>query len=113
MHRIAFARARRFLNYHPVAQGSAIGASILTAVAFFALLLLLMLFADLIVNRGEIPSYLQLSAAEQAVFQADAVPPEDAESVLEVTRQLKYMGFAPSDVRGWLNGTPLDKLSHR
>ena len=75
MHSNAFARARQFLNYYPLAKWSAIVGSLLTAVAFFVLLLLLGLFADLIVNRGEIPSYIQLSASERAAFQGASLYP--------------------------------------
>ena len=113
MHSNAFARARQFLNYYPLAKWSAIVGSLLTAVAFFVLLLLLGLFADLIVNRGEIPSYIQLSASERAAFQAEAYPPDSPEAVEDATSVLRDIGFAPSDARGWLAGTFLDKLSYR
>ena len=113
MHRAAFARARRFLSYHPVAEWTAIVASLLTAVTFIALLLLLTVFADLIASRGEVPSYLQLSSSERAAFQTETSPPDDAESLEDLTRLLGEIGFTPADISGWLAGTPLDRLSYR
>jgi ATP-binding cassette, subfamily B, bacterial len=66
--RAAFARARSFLNYYPVAKWSALVAGAATGVLYVALLLLLGLFIDLTVNRGEIPAYQHLWPQEQAAF---------------------------------------------
>lgn len=69
MEREAFARAWRFLNYQPAAKWAAQIAAVATAVLYVALLVVLGLFADLLVNRGQIPTYLTLQAADQDRFQ--------------------------------------------
>jgi ATP-binding cassette subfamily B protein len=66
--RAAFARARRFLNYNPVATWSALIAAAGTGVFYVGLLVVLGLFADSVVNQGQIPSYEDLSTARQAEF---------------------------------------------
>ena len=67
--RSAFARARSFLNYHPAAKWSALTAAVGTAVTYVLLLMLLALFADLIVNRGEIPALGTLSDLDRQTFE--------------------------------------------
>ncbi|MCI0459016.1 MAG: ABC transporter ATP-binding protein/permease [Gemmataceae bacterium] len=69
MERAAFARARSFLNYHPVAKWSALVAGILAGVFYVGLLVLLGLFADLAINRGEIPAFQHLSTQQRTAFQ--------------------------------------------
>src|ERR1700687_6114767 len=69
MERSAFARARSFLNYHPVAKWSSLAAAVGTSVLYVVLLVLLGLFADLIVNRGQIPAFYSLSHADREAFQ--------------------------------------------
>jgi ATP-binding cassette subfamily B protein len=64
----AFARARRFLDYSPVAKWSALIAAVGTGVLFVALLGVLGLFVDLVVSRGEIPSFRDLPPQAQAYF---------------------------------------------
>ncbi|HYT94414.1 MAG TPA: ABC transporter ATP-binding protein [Gemmataceae bacterium] len=68
MERAAFARARGFLNYHPVAKWAALLAGVGTGVLYVVLLLLLGLFLDLTINRGDIPAYQKLSSPEQRAF---------------------------------------------
>ena len=69
MEREAFARARRFLSYSPVAKWIALTAAVGTGIFYVALLVVLGLFADLIVSRGEIPAFRNLALADQeAVF---------------------------------------------
>src|SRR5690242_16617036 len=63
--REAFARAWRFMSYRPAAKWAAVAAGIATAVFYIALLLVLGLFADLMVSRGRIPSYHELSQADR------------------------------------------------
>lgn len=63
-----FARARSFLNYRPLAKWSAIAAAVGTGVLFVVLLLVLHLFADLVVNRGRIPTYQDLPPVQQEDF---------------------------------------------
>ncbi len=65
MERQAFARALRFLNYLPLAKWTALIASVGTAILFVALLSILALFADLMVNHGELPTYAQLPSRAQ------------------------------------------------
>src|SRR5262249_5932816 len=66
--RKAFTRAWRFLGYKPVAKWSALAASVVTAICYVALLLVLSLFADLLVNRGQIPNYRALSPKDREAF---------------------------------------------
>jgi ATP-binding cassette subfamily B protein len=66
--REAFARVRRYLNYSPVAKWSALAAAVATGVLYVALLAVLGLFADLMVSRGEIPSFSGLADWEQDSF---------------------------------------------
>ncbi len=66
--RAAFARARTFLNYHPVAKWSALVAAVLTGVLYVLLLMVLGLFADLAINRGHIPAYQHLPSQQRATF---------------------------------------------
>ncbi len=63
-----FARARTFLNYHPVAKWSALVSAVGTGLLFVGLLIVLALFADLMVNRGEIPCLANLSPRERDAF---------------------------------------------
>src|SRR2546423_617668 len=79
MERSAFARARTFLNYHPVAKWSALAAAVGTAVLFVVLLLLLSLFVELIVDRGDIPAYMSLSPRDQERFDAKWADPFGAQ----------------------------------
>src|SRR5205823_2880072 len=60
----AFARCQKFLGYHPAAQWLSIVSSILSAIIYVSLIVLLGLFIDLMVERGEIPSFHQLSRQE-------------------------------------------------
>ena len=69
--RAAFARARSFLNYHSAAKWSSLVASIGTAVLYVVLLMLLGLYADLMVNRGQIPALYNLSTVDRENFQEE------------------------------------------
>ncbi len=91
MNRKAFARAWSFLQYHPVAKWSAMSAAVAAALLYVAMLVVLGLFADLIVNRGQIPSYANLSAQRQQAAQDawDALSPEERE------HRLSQMGLVP------------------
>lgn len=68
MERRAFARALRFLNYLPFAKWTALVASVGAGVLFVALLALLALFADLMVNRGQVPAFPQLLTRAQHAY---------------------------------------------
>ena len=85
MEREAFARARRFLNYSPVAKWLALVAAVSSGVFYVALLVVLGLFADLVVSRGVIPSFRDLSPAEKDYFlqHQAAVTVEDLEKAAQ------------------------------
>src|SRR5258707_2767607 len=74
--RQAFARARTYLNYHPVAKWSALLAAVGTGVLYVALLVVLWLFADLMVSRGRIPSFSDLPDQQQEELLARWTPSE-------------------------------------
>jgi ATP-binding cassette subfamily B protein len=83
--RAAFARARRFLNYHLVAKWSALTAAVGTGVLYVGLLIVLGLFADLMVNRGRVPAYRDLAASRQEEFREEwgELPAEDRQQLLQ------------------------------
>jgi ATP-binding cassette subfamily B protein len=62
----AFARARRFLNYNPLAKWSALAAGVGTGLLYVGLLFVLGLVADLMVSRGDIPTFAELPPATQS-----------------------------------------------
>jgi len=64
----AFVRARRFLDYSPLAKWSALVTAVGTGVLYVALLVVLGLFVDLVVSRGEIPSFRDLSPVLKEYF---------------------------------------------
>ncbi len=64
----ALERIRADFVKTPTARWGAILSSVGSAVAYFFLLLLLYLFVDLLVWRGEIPTYAQLTAARKRAF---------------------------------------------
>ncbi len=66
--RRAFARAWTYLNYNAVAKWTALIAAVATGVLYVLLLIVLWLFGDLMVHRGQIVSYDELNPAEQANF---------------------------------------------
>ncbi len=68
--RAAFAKAFAYLNYHPTAKWSAYAAAVGTGVLYVGLLGVLWLFADLIVQRGRIPAYSELSHRQKDFRQA-------------------------------------------
>src|SRR5262245_22195593 len=80
--RAAFARARRFLNYNRVAKWSALLAAVGTGVLYVGLLVVLGLFADLLINRGQIPAYRDLTPHQQEEFQTEWQSREDRRQVL-------------------------------
>src|SRR5262249_40374264 len=79
MEAAAFARAQSFLNYSPIAKWSAIASGVATVVFYVVLLVVLALFADLMVNRGEIPCFDSLPKREWHAYVEDSLPlPSDA-----------------------------------
>ncbi|HJT75834.1 MAG TPA: ABC transporter ATP-binding protein [Gemmataceae bacterium] len=83
--RHAFTRARKYLNYNAAAKWAALLAGAGTALIYVALLVLLGLFADLMIHRGAIPSYAELTPAEQARFQDfwQGLPTERQQQLLQ------------------------------
>ena len=69
--RTGFSRACSYLNYKPVSKWTAYVASVLTGFLYVALLIILGLFADLMVNRGLLPSYRELGSGEKKIFLED------------------------------------------
>jgi ATP-binding cassette, subfamily B, bacterial len=100
VNRAAFARARRFLNYFAAAKWAAHAAAVGAGILYVALLVLLGLFADLMVNRGRVPAFRQLSPAEQAHFEQSLRPlAEDTEAarqrLREIHESLAELGVEP------------------
>src|SRR5262245_29104664 len=83
--RSAFARACAYLNYRAAAKWTAYISAVLTALLFVVLLVLLTLFADLIVNRGQLPAFDDLTPAEQERVLAgrDELTPAERRELLE------------------------------
>jgi ABC-type multidrug transport system fused ATPase/permease subunit len=69
--RTAFAKACAYLNYSPVAKWCAHLAAVGTGLVYVVLLVLLWLFADLMVSRGRLPTFAELTPKEQEVFRAE------------------------------------------
>jgi ATP-binding cassette subfamily B protein len=95
--RKAFARAWRYLNYNPTAKWSALVAGVGVGLLYVALLVVLFLFADLMVHRGEVPSYRHLDRSDQDKFQEywRGLAPEDR------AVQLLDVGIDPQTVSEW------------
>ena len=70
--RQAFARARRYLRYSPIALWLAHASAFASGIFYVALLILLGLFADLVISRGQIPSFHDLPQQDQANLAASA-----------------------------------------
>jgi ATP-binding cassette subfamily B protein len=81
----AFTRALKFLNYNPVAKWTAQIAAVGTGVLFVGLLTLLGLFAELVVERGEIPCFSNLASGTQDHFLSHLQP----EDYPDIRRELK------------------------
>lgn len=86
----AFSRVRSFLRYARPARWTAVLCGMATAFLYASLILLLALFTDLLVSRGRIPNFAQLSVREQESAQREwlALPVEDRE------RAIQRLGFA-------------------
>src|SRR4051812_1258049 len=66
-----FAKACAYLSYSPVAKWTAHVAAVLSALIYVALLGVLWVFADFMVERGKLPNFHDLPAAQQNRFLAD------------------------------------------
>jgi ATP-binding cassette subfamily B protein len=115
--REAFIRAWRFLSYQPVAKWTAMTAAVITGILYVALLVVLCLFTDLLVNRGQIPTYQAMSPAEREEFQTVwSKPPEDASSeqgpqiIKDRNKEALQVLGLPAKTTDRLAAEPLDKL---
>lgn len=77
----AFAKAVSYLNYMPSAKWTAQAAAAGTAIVYVALLALLWLFADLMVYRGQLPTFHELPRRAQERFIDDISGLEPAQRV--------------------------------
>jgi ATP-binding cassette subfamily B protein len=122
-----FSRAARFLNYASPAKWLSIVCGVATALLFVALLLVLALFADLMVHRGDIPALHALPGREPddfleyaslfgtrdadravdlkavgvddpAVLQLVASPKNKSERELAIRRALLWFAFVPGEL---------------
>jgi ATP-binding cassette, subfamily B, bacterial len=109
-----FARARKFLDYHPLAKWLAHISSAATAVLYVALLAVLGLFIDLVVNRGELPPFYDLPVVEKRAFFRE-LNPDDSDALKSLQQQvcvdLKDLGIDEAQAREWLNAATPDTLS--
>ncbi len=116
MDNTAFHRARRFLNYHPVAKWVAIASSVATAVLFFVLILILALYVDIVVNRGELPSLFQVPVEQREAFYAEFTLGADAEAAnarkQQVHETLQGLNL-DAELQRWFAGQPVKSLPYR
>ncbi len=94
----AFTRAWRYLSYKQAAKWTALTAAVVTAILYVALLGVLSLFADLLVNRGQIPDFRSLTQADRNAFldrRAREEQDEDGRTALTERRtsQLQELGL--------------------
>jgi ATP-binding cassette subfamily B protein len=110
----AFARCQRFLGYHPLAKWLSIISSIGTALLYLGLVVLLGLFIDLMVERGEIPSFHQLPRHDRDAFLKENALPDEKdkrdELVDSIKAELESLGFDRASVKSWEKGDPVEKL---
>lgn len=113
----AFARCQRFLNYHLLGKWLSIISSVGTAILYVCLLGVLGLFIDLMVSKGEIPSYYDLPANEQRRFLNDVMLPDDKEGrearIQQVQEELQKLGLDSAPLKSWAKGEPIEKWSAR
>ena len=91
----AFSRVTALLRYARTARWTAAAAAVTTGVVYALFVLLLALFADLLVTRGRIPHFAQLTVREQEAFQRQWV-----ESISEDDRgrAVRHVGFSDFEV---------------
>src|SRR4051812_46482169 len=101
----AFSRVKSLLKYARPAQWTAILTGVATALLYAALILLLALFVDLLVTRGRIPNFAQLSVAEQRAVLGEW----SALSESERARALQHVGVGENEPAGAVaDGQPAD-----
>ena len=108
----AFARCRGFLDYHPLAKWLSIVFSFGTAILYFGLIVLLAFFIDLMVERGEIPSFHHLPVHARQSFLED-IANADKDRKDRVKDDLASLGIEPIQIKAWLNEEPIENWSPR
>ena len=85
MEQSALARAWEYLTYSPGAKWGAMLNAAASGASYVVLLLILGVFADLVVSRGEIPTYTDLSDAQRHEFHRDweTMPESDRRAALD------------------------------
>jgi len=109
----AFARCQGFLGYHPFGKWLSILFSLSTAILYLGLIVLLGFFIDLVVERGEIPSFHQLARHDQVRFLDDLALADEADFHAALKAELIGLGFDAADVKAWDKGEPIDNWSPR
>jgi ABC-type multidrug transport system fused ATPase/permease subunit len=104
--RDAFAKACSYLNYSPVAKWTAHVAAAGTGLVYVALLVVLWLYADLMVSRGRLPNYQELTPLEQSRFREQW----SNLSVEERVARLEQIGFGPTQARKYATLEPSDQV---
>jgi ATP-binding cassette subfamily B protein len=107
-----FARARRFLNYNPLAKWLAVTCAVGTGIFYVALLVVLALFADLMVERGEIPCWANLCERDRAIF-LERLESATAPSSDSVRRDVESLGVTDAGTLELAGVRSEDKLSPR
>jgi ATP-binding cassette subfamily B protein len=105
--RDAFAKACAYLNYSPVAKWTAHVAGVGTGLVYVALLAVLWLFADLVVSRGRLPHYDDLTAAQQEDFRNRWTGLTREERV----ERLRGVGFSNADTERLAGQNPAGKVT--
>ncbi len=92
--RTAFAKACAYLNYNRAAQWTAHAAGVGSCLVYLALLMVLWLFADLMVSRGRLPTYHDVSPAVQGRFidEWNKLPAADPAPALTVAGAANVVG---------------------
>lgn len=104
----AFSRVRSLLKYARPAQWTAILSGVATAILYALLILLLALFIDLLVTRGRIPNFAQMSVSEQRAALQEWSELREEERV----RALRHLGFVDPDAASKSTGLYRDLLGN-
>jgi ABC-type multidrug transport system fused ATPase/permease subunit len=89
-----FAKACAYLSYSPLSKWTAYAAGALSGLIFIALLGILGLFADLMVERGKLPNFHDLPIAQQNDFLEDWTGLDDEARA----KRLKAVGYEDPEV---------------
>jgi ATP-binding cassette subfamily B protein len=103
----AFRKAIGYLGFSPRATWAAHLAGAGTAIAVFGLLVVLWLFTDLMVSRGRVPEFSELSPSQQEHFQAVW----NSLTVEEATNRALAAEINPPSRTGEVGRTSFEKLS--